>query len=230
MKGYIGIDLGSTTTKAVLMDEDQKILGRGITNSRSNYDTATRVAKQEAVIDTRLTLCRRELSGMASFKGRLDDFLGGLERSFRLEQFLEQLGDLEDTCRSQIKGERFAKVADGIKTALGETFERLRAEAPALFTPEAKRKSDFFRDIAGSRYLTVAEAVAKDAELPYDLLINVYDKSIIEVENRPPSQDLTGKFMRALNKVIADAPEFGVDVKVGFRVIGPHHQSIMIDT
>jgi len=42
MKTFVGIDLGSTTTKAVLMDEDEKILGRGITNSRSNYDTADR--------------------------------------------------------------------------------------------------------------------------------------------------------------------------------------------
>ena len=40
MKTFIGIDLGSTTTKAVVMDEARNVLGRGITNSRSNYDTA----------------------------------------------------------------------------------------------------------------------------------------------------------------------------------------------
>jgi len=40
MKCFIGIDLGSTTTKAVMMDMNGEILGRGITNSRSNYDTA----------------------------------------------------------------------------------------------------------------------------------------------------------------------------------------------
>ncbi len=32
-----GVDLGSTTTKAVLMDEGGRIIGQGITNSRSNY-------------------------------------------------------------------------------------------------------------------------------------------------------------------------------------------------
>ena len=53
MKTFVGIDLGSTTTKAVLMDEDERVLGRGITNSRSNYDTACRVAGQEAAIDAR---------------------------------------------------------------------------------------------------------------------------------------------------------------------------------
>ena len=45
MKCYIGIDLGSTTTKAVVMDEKGEVLGRGITNSRSNYDTASRGAQ-----------------------------------------------------------------------------------------------------------------------------------------------------------------------------------------
>jgi benzoyl-CoA reductase subunit A len=44
MRCFIGIDLGSTTTKAVVIDEHQNILGRGITNSRSNYDTAAAVS------------------------------------------------------------------------------------------------------------------------------------------------------------------------------------------
>ena len=48
MRTFIGIDLGSTTTKAVVLDEHQNIIGRGITNSRSNYDTAASIAKQEA--------------------------------------------------------------------------------------------------------------------------------------------------------------------------------------
>jgi len=68
MKCYIGIDLGSTTTKAVLMDDKADILGRGITNSRSNYETAAAVAKQEARLGARLTLFRRApgLNGTAT--------------------------------------------------------------------------------------------------------------------------------------------------------------------
>ena len=49
MHCFIGIDLGSTTTKAVVIDENQNVIGRGITNSRSNYDTAATIAKQEAL-------------------------------------------------------------------------------------------------------------------------------------------------------------------------------------
>ncbi|MBI3083682.1 MAG: benzoyl-CoA reductase subunit A, partial [Candidatus Omnitrophica bacterium] len=44
MKVSVGIDLGSTTTKAIVLDEDGRVIGRGITNSRSNYDIACQVA------------------------------------------------------------------------------------------------------------------------------------------------------------------------------------------
>ena len=202
MKTFVGIDLGSTTTKAVLLDENSQVIGRGITNSRSNYATAARVASEEARIDGRFTLFRRAL-GEGSLGGHLDDFLAALERAFRLEQFLEQLDDLEETCRTQVKGERYAAVESGVKEALSQVFKRLRKEAPSLYAPGAKRKSDFFRDIAGSRYHSHAEEVARAAGLPYELLLNVYDKSIIEVENRPPAGALSEKFRGALARVLA---------------------------
>ena len=202
MNAFIGIDLGSTTTKAVLLDENSQVIGRGITNSRSNYATAARVASEEARVDGRFTLFRRAL-GEGSLGGHVDDFLAALERAFRLEQFLEQLDDLEETCRTQVKGERYAAVESGVKEALSQVFERLREEAPSLYAPGAKRKSDFFRDIAGSRYHSHAEEVARAAGLPYELLLNVYDKSIIEVENRPPAGRLSEKFRHALARVLA---------------------------
>ena len=206
MKTFVGIDLGSTTTKAVLLDENSEVIGRGITNSRSNYSTAARVAEQEARIDARFTLFRRALKETDGFKSRLDEFLGALERAFRLEQFLEQLADLEHTCLGHISGERFAKCEGAVKEALGEVFTRLRAEAPALYAPGAKRKSDFFRDIAGSRYHAHAEEIARGSAAPYDLLINLYDKSIIDVENRPPQGNLSEKFQRALSRYLQSEP------------------------
>jgi benzoyl-CoA reductase subunit A len=201
MRAFIGIDLGSTTTKSVIMDENREVLGRGITNSRSNYGTATAVAKHEALIDTRFTLFRRGLAALPHLSGQMESFLAGLERGFRLEQFLEQLADLEQTCLDSVRGERFAGREQGVRDAVAETFRHLREEAPALFAPGAKRKSDFFRDIAGSRYMATGEQVAQGAGLPFDLLLNVYDKSIIEVENRPPAEDMSGKFLRALEGV-----------------------------
>ncbi len=205
MQCFIGIDLGSTTTKAILMDENQDILGRGITNSRSNYDTAAAVSKQEALIDARFTLLHRELNQTSNdADGKIDVFLSELERNFRYEQFLEQLADLEETCRANIKGERYRKNATQIKEALHEVFKRVNDEAAELYAPGVKRKSDFFRDIAGSKYLSIAEDVGKQSGINYELLINLYDKAIIDVENRPPGGDLKGKFLRGLQRLLGE--------------------------
>lgn len=205
MKCFIGIDLGSTTTKAILMDEHREVLGRGITNSRSNYDTAAAVSKQEAYIDSRFTLLRRELKTVSGMEGTIDAFLGDLERNFRREQFLEQLADLEATCLANVKGLRFAGNEQAVREALTGIFSVVREEAVGLFAPGASRKSDFFRDIAGSRYLAIAEEAARRSGVPYDLLVNVYDKAIIEVENRPPVGDLKGKIVRGLQHLLSES-------------------------
>ena len=128
MDCFIGIDLGSTTTKAVVMDDGGEVLGRGITNSRSNYDTAAAVSKQEALIDARFTLFRRGLEGVTALAGRVDEFLAELERHFRHVQFLQQLLDLEETSARNSRGLRFAGRERALGEALGEVFRLLRAE------------------------------------------------------------------------------------------------------
>ena len=208
MKCFIGIDLGSTTTKALILDEKQKILGRGITNSRSNYDIAAAVAKEEALVDTRINLVRQSLQPIASRLKNLEEFLSGLERTFRLEQFLDQLADLESVCHTNASGNRFAsREKTVIAEALREIFSQLRAEAPMLFAPGAKRKSDFFRDIAGSRYLAVGETVARELGLSFDMLLNVYDRSIIEVENHIGLIDARLMMFQALNRMFEELPQ-----------------------
>ncbi|HMA32020.1 MAG TPA: benzoyl-CoA reductase subunit A, partial [Casimicrobiaceae bacterium] len=207
MRCFIGIDLGSTTTKAVVMDEEQNILGRGITNSRSNYDTAAAIAKQEALVNGRFHLFRNALGSTGALNGTLDTFLGQLERDFRLEQYLEQLADLEATCRRNVDATRFGTSAGAVTEALGEVFRRLRSEAAALFMPGAKRKSDFFRDIAGAQYLATGELVAKDAGIRYDFLLNVFDRSIIEVENRVYGDSIRRHLLAALERTFVALPD-----------------------
>jgi len=211
MKCYIGIDLGSTTTKAVIMDENGEPLGHGITNSRSNYDTASRVAKMEAVISTRFTLFRHRLEKVPELKGSVSDLLGDLERYFRLELFLEQLEDLHQTCIGNIDTVTSADSPEALREAQDEIFKSLAKSLEELFSPGAERKSDFFRDLAGSVYMQVSEEVAKQSGLGFDPLLNIYDKSIIEVENRPPSADLNEKFLAALGRV---AKERNLDEKL----------------
>jgi len=214
MKTFIGIDLGSTTTKAVVMDEERRVLGRGITNSRSNYDTAAAIAKQEALVAARFYLFREALGASGALNGALEAFLGQLERDFRLEQFLEQLVDLEQVC------ERNAAAAPEVVGALRTLFGLLNEEAPQLFAPGAKRKSDFFRDIAGSRYLALGEQVAKDAGIRYDQLLNAFDRSIIEVENRVYGESTSRHLLAALDrtfKVLPDTQKLSAQIRAPIR-------------
>ena len=206
MRCFIGIDLGSTTTKAVVIDERQNILGRGITNSRSNYDTAAKIAKQEALVSARFQLFRNALSEAKVLNGGLESFIAQLERDFRLEQFLVQLADLEATCQRNTEGSRFGEAGAAVASALDEVFKRLRIEAPALFAAGAKRRSDFFRDIAGSRYLAIGEQVAKETGMRYDMLLNVFDRSIIEVENRVYGDSIKPNLLAALKRTYAALP------------------------
>lgn len=208
MRCFIGIDLGSTTTKAVVIDENQKIIGRGITNSRSNYDTAAAVAKQEALVNGRFHLFRQALATNKALEGQqLEDFLAQLERDFRAEQYLEQLVDLNETCRRSLESAKFGDATKVVGEALEETFKRITAEAPSMFAPGAKRKSDFFRDIAGSQYLATGETVAKELGTRYDFLLNVFDRSIIEVENRVYAESVRRHLVSALDRTFKAMPE-----------------------
>ena len=205
MKVFVGIDLGSTTTKSVVVDDAARVLGRGITNSRSNYDTASAVSKQEALIDARFTLFHRALADVAALSGGVDAFLADLERSFRHVQYLGQLEDLESTCLRNGRGLRFAGNEKQLARTLSEVFRQLRQESASLFAPGVRRRSDFFRDIAGSRFMALAEPVSRAEGISFDLVLNVYDKSIIEVENRPPVGEPADKFLRALDATLASA-------------------------
>ncbi|MFP5397399.1 MAG: benzoyl-CoA reductase subunit A [Gammaproteobacteria bacterium] len=207
MRCFIGIDLGSTTTKAVVIDEHQNVLGRGITNSRSNYDTAAAVAKTEALINGRFQLFRQALGASGALNGSLDAFLGQLERDFRAEQYLEQLVDLEATCRRSLETAHFGGDTAVVRDALDEVFKRITVEAPALFAPGARRKSDFFRDIAGSQYLAIGEEVAKELGTRYDHLLNLFDRSIIEVENRVYADSVRRHLLAALERSFKALPE-----------------------
>ncbi|MBI3155675.1 MAG: benzoyl-CoA reductase subunit A [Burkholderiales bacterium] len=206
MRCFIGIDLGSTTTKAVVIDEDQNVIGRGITNSRSNYDTAATVAKTEALINGRFHLFRQALARTGALNGDLDTFIGQLERDFRSEQYLEQLVDLEETCRRSLETAHFGSDAGVVREALDEVFKRVTVEAPALFAPGAKRKSDFFRDIAGSQYLAIGEEVSKEMGTRYDYLLNLFDRSIIEVENRVYTDSVRRHLLAALERSFIALP------------------------
>jgi benzoyl-CoA reductase subunit A len=59
----------------------------------------------------------------------------------------------------------------------------MKEEAPGLFAEGAVRKSDFFRDLAGSSYLRLADEESRREGLSFGPIAGVYDKAILEVEN-----------------------------------------------
>ncbi|OYV99628.1 MAG: hypothetical protein B7X11_05210, partial [Acidobacteria bacterium 37-65-4] len=166
---------------AVVLGEDGATLGRGITNSRSNYDLAAEVARTEAFVSARFHLLRREVersSDGAAF--------GKLLRSFRLEQMLVQLASL----RARIEREEAATVAPALKAplarALETIFSSIVAHEEALLAAESPpARSDFFRDTAGAVYTQKAEEIGSPGGVSFDLLVGLYDKCIIAVENEP---------------------------------------------
>ncbi len=61
----------------------------------------------------------------------------------------------------------------------------------------ATRKSDFFRDLSGSIYLRLAEELSRTENVPFDRLVGLFDKAILDVENRPPESDKFAVHLRA---------------------------------
>ncbi len=181
MNCVVGIDLGSTTTKAVVLGEHREVLGRGITNSRSNYDLAAALARSEAITSARFALLRREAEPVAGAAA-----VGRLRRAFLLAQTLYQLRRLHALVVEEAERSVPPALRAPALTAVGEICEGLVAEEERSFSePPMARKSEFFRDLAGSAFSRMAEGLAGRAGITFDLLIGLYDKCIIRVENEP---------------------------------------------
>jgi len=196
---YVGIDLGSTTTKSVVIDEDGHILGRGITNSRSNYDVACEIARSEAQIDAQMSRLRRAMAA--------DDVLGphakilgpSVERSFRYRQHMRQLESLEQSC-FELAGNN-----DSLETVLVEIFDEMKNQTEQMYSGLAgmQKQSEFFRDIAGAQFQKLAEERASARTLPYDTIVGVFDRAIIIVENEADDLTFEGNAQHAFKRALA---------------------------
>jgi len=176
MSIYLGIDLGSTTTKAVLLDENEQILGQGITNTRSDYNVATGVAEREAETNARFTTLHR----LGRKAGVVEESLDALESFFLLESFLFRLRRLRRYALEHVEG------GDG-KGRLAEALEVLfdRIESVLVANPEASQKirTSFFRDLVGASFMAQAEADAIHHGLDFEDLMGVFDVVILREEN-----------------------------------------------
>jgi benzoyl-CoA reductase subunit A len=201
----VGIDLGSTTTKAVVLGEDGRVLGRGITNSRSNYDVACQVALGEALTNTRFSLIAHELEAASVDAARAAALTAALERRFRAEQYRAQLAALAADLDRYLH--RLLTKPPGTAAAVGRIVARMESEVDALYAQGARRKSDFFRDLAGSRFMQLAEEEARASGLRYETLAGLFDKAILDVENSPGAAGAFEMHARAGLRAIGAADE-----------------------
>lgn len=206
MRVVVGVDLGSTTTKAVLLDEQRRIVGRGITNSRSNYEVACAVAREEALTASRFTMLERELERRADALGDPHKSEAALREAFRLETYLEQLDELHAELEKVLRSLSFISQRAALSPAIREVMDLMRGEAPALFDGGGGRKSDFFRDLAGSGYMSAAERVSVERKgaVGYERLTGVFDRAILDVETRLKSRDFGALLRKAARRLTAD--------------------------
>lgn len=202
MDCFVGIDLGSTTTKAVVLDPEGSIIGRGITNSRSNYDVAAQVAKQEAYTSARFELLSRELNQRENItKEDREQLESTLLAAYRHELFLGSLARLEQHCREDLDKPRFKDVRRELLQALEVILLGIRETAESIFVPESVARSDFFRDIAGSAFIEVASDITRNGGPAFDSMVGMFDRNIIPVENETETRGFEDLLMAAYNRL-----------------------------
>ncbi len=230
MRCVVGIDLGSTTTKALLLTEDGEVLGRGITNSRSSYDVACAVAREEALTAARFAMLEQQLAGRVPDAGPLGNAAGSeggngtgqgdqadrevnrprplerlLQEAFRLELYLDQLARLRERIGELLEAPFHQEWRGVLEPAVGEILDGARAQAPDLFLGDAPRKSDFFRDLAGAAFVEGAERVVEQGPdrggVPFERLLALYDRAILDVETNLETRSFADLLRRAAERI-----------------------------
>ncbi|MFZ1731996.1 MAG: hypothetical protein WAT86_00220, partial [Flavobacteriales bacterium] len=153
-KYYLGVDLGSTTSKAIIINEQDEIIGRGITNTRANYSVAADIARDEAVYDARFSVLKKNLEADLKARPEYRKYINDLESVFRYEQFkvrLDRLGDeLVKTCRDFFQEPARQEEILGHLRAIRRAFKP-KIKHDYLYN-DLGAKNQFFRDIVSEKY------------------------------------------------------------------------------
>jgi benzoyl-CoA reductase subunit A len=199
---FVGIDLGSTTTKAVVLNGNGELIGRGITNSRSNYDVACAIARQEAFVATRFNLTQAALSAHPELAARVDRLLPPLSRSFRLQQHRDQLERLRQALVEVAGSGRYRVYGSDIIAVVNVIVDAMSDRASKHFSALSTRKSDFFRDLAAADYMQLADQQAAPNGVTFDVLASLFDAAILPVENSASEALFETHIAPALDRVL----------------------------
>ena len=211
-KYYLGIDLGSTTSKAVIIDENDKIVGRGITNTRANYKVAADIAREEAIYDARFNLLQQKIDKNLVEKPEFKKYMKDLRSVFQYGQFKRRFDSLEKLLVATVQDYTYANKVT-ILEKLREILNTIKPQIEHEFINEdLGSKNQFFRDIVSEKYN--AEVEKKGAE-NFEPLMLAFDKSITPTENEMVQynfKELVLEAMKTLDekyKGLADQQEDG---------------------
>ncbi|MGP8215106.1 MAG: BadF/BadG/BcrA/BcrD ATPase family protein [Bacteroidia bacterium] len=217
-KYYLGVDLGSTTSKAVIIDENDRITGKGITNTRANYAVAADIARDEAIYNARFSILKKKLMADSLARPEYQKYISDLESVFAYEQFkvrLDKLGDeLVKTCKSFFKEKEKQEEMLGHLRNIRKSFKP-KIKYDYLYN-NLGAKNQFFRDIVSEKY---NEEVNKLDMSLFEPLMTVWDKSISPAENEKIQfnfKELIYKAIEELQKKYHDLPDTVSDVNINF--------------
>jgi benzoyl-CoA reductase subunit A len=132
----------------------------------------------------------------------------------RRAQYRTQLGRLREVVEADARTARHAAHSHELAALLAEIFTTLDGQASALFEPGRPRKSDFFRDLAAAEYLRLSEERARPAGITFELLMGLFDRAILVVENETLEVPFTENAIAALRSLDGDAPANDLERRV----------------
>lgn len=232
-KYYLGVDLGSTTSKAVIIDEKDNIIGRGITNTRSNYEVAAEIAKQSAIYNARFYLLQNRLHDIMELHPEYKRYIKEMKDAFQYLQFSNRLERLRKqfllTLKTTVKDDaRRGDMAAEVERITREIQDETKEE---YLEKDLGAQSQFFRDIAGEKYNEKVSRLPKEYFEPMMLL---FDKSINPVENEMMNfefRQLVDQSMALLNAKYAHLAEFknedkSVHFDAEFNLLKGNYQTV----
>ncbi|MCC7532379.1 MAG: benzoyl-CoA reductase subunit A [Bacteroidia bacterium] len=179
-KYYLGIDLGSTTSKAVIVNEADEIVGRGITNTRANYKVAADIARDQAIYDARFNLIEKKMKANMADKPEFRIYMNDLRSVFQYCQFRRRMDSLAEmllkTAAESAHPEKNI-VVERLQTIINTIRPQMRHE---FINEGLGSKNQFFRDIVSEKYNA---EVSKMEPKFYEPLMLAFDKSITPIEN-----------------------------------------------
>jgi benzoyl-CoA reductase subunit A len=173
VKGFLGIDLGSTTTKAVFLLPDASIAGRGLTHTRANFETACAVARADALADARFSLLSRPSLNRSSDPQSLEGIAARARATYRSLRRLERMATLTTRCQA------IAAASSGGQRLSAAISDLLRALGP-LAVADGEAEPDL-PALAASHAAAAAEKYGVTDE---EVLV-AFDKAYIAVEAEP---------------------------------------------